>query len=59
MAGATGHIGLRTIGLTLGFAVGTAIPLLAFALAGRGMTRRVGAFWRHQGAFRAVEAEGL
>jgi cytochrome c biogenesis protein CcdA/thiol-disulfide isomerase/thioredoxin len=54
VAGATGHIGLRTIGLTLGFAVGTAIPLLAFALAGRGMTRRLGAFRRHQGAFRAV-----
>ena len=32
VAGATDHIGLRTIGLTLGFAVGTAIPLLAFAL---------------------------
>lgn len=54
VAGATGHIGLRTIGLTLGFAVGTAIPLLAFALAGRGLTRRLGAFRRHQGAFRAV-----
>ena len=54
VAGATGHIGLRTIGLTAGFAVGTAIPLLAFALAGRGMTRRVGAFRRHQVAFRAV-----
>src|SRR5689334_8033531 len=54
VAGATGHIGLRTIGLTLGFAVGTAIPLLAFALAGRGMTRRLGAFRRHQGAVRAV-----
>ena len=38
VAGATGHIGLRTVGLTLGFAVGTAIPLLAFALAGRGLT---------------------
>jgi cytochrome c biogenesis protein CcdA/thiol-disulfide isomerase/thioredoxin len=54
VAGATGHIGLRTVGLTLGFAVGTAIPLLAFALAGRGMTQRLGAFRRHQGAFRAV-----
>ena len=54
VAGATDHIGLRTIGLTLGFAVGTAIPLLAFALAGRGLTRRLGAFRRHQGAFRAV-----
>src|SRR5690242_16250243 len=54
VAGATGHIGLRTIGLTVGFAVGTAIPLLAFALAGRGISRRLGAFRRHQGAFRAV-----
>ena len=54
VAGATDHIGLRTIGLTLGFAVGTAIPLLAFALAGRGMSQRLGAFRRHQGAFRAV-----
>ncbi len=54
VAGATGHIGLRTIGLTLGFAVGTAIPLLAFALAGRGISQRLGAFRRHQGAFRAV-----
>jgi cytochrome c biogenesis protein CcdA/thiol-disulfide isomerase/thioredoxin len=54
VAGATDHIGLRTIGLTLGFAVGTAIPLLAFALAGRGISQRLGAFRRHQGAFRAV-----
>jgi cytochrome c biogenesis protein CcdA/thiol-disulfide isomerase/thioredoxin len=54
VAGATGHIGLRTVGLTLGFAVGTAIPLLAFALAGRGMSQRLGAFRRHQGAFRMV-----
>jgi len=54
VAGATGHVGLRTVGLTLGFAVGTAIPLLAFALAGRGLTQRLGAFRRHQGAFRAV-----
>jgi thiol-disulfide isomerase/thioredoxin len=54
VAGATDHIGPRTVGLTLGFAAGTAIPLLAFALAGRGLTRRLGAFRRHQGAFRAV-----
>ena len=54
VAGATDHIGLRTIGLTLGFAVGTAIPLLAFALAGRGISQRLGAFRRHQGPFRAV-----
>jgi cytochrome c biogenesis protein CcdA/thiol-disulfide isomerase/thioredoxin len=54
VAGATDHIGLRAIGLTLGFAVGTAIPLLAFALAGRGLSQRLGAYRRHQGAFRAV-----
>jgi cytochrome c biogenesis protein CcdA/thiol-disulfide isomerase/thioredoxin len=54
VAGATGHIGLRTLGLTLGFVVGTAIPLLAFALAGRRISQRLGAFRRHQGAFRAV-----
>ncbi len=54
VAGATDHIGLRTIGLTLGFAAGTAIPLLAFALAGRGISQRLGAFRRHQGVFRAV-----
>jgi cytochrome c biogenesis protein CcdA/thiol-disulfide isomerase/thioredoxin len=54
VAGATDHIGLRTIGLTLGFAVGTAIPLLVFALAGRGLSQRLGAFRRHQGAFRAA-----
>jgi cytochrome c biogenesis protein CcdA/thiol-disulfide isomerase/thioredoxin len=54
VAGATDHFGYRTIGLTLGFAVGTAIPLLAFALAGRSLTQRLGAFRRHQVAFRAV-----
>jgi cytochrome c biogenesis protein CcdA/thiol-disulfide isomerase/thioredoxin len=59
VAGATGHIGLRTIGLTAGFAVGTAIPLLAFALAGRGMTQRVGAFRRHQGVFRAATGAAM
>jgi cytochrome c biogenesis protein CcdA/thiol-disulfide isomerase/thioredoxin len=54
VAGATGHIGWRTVGLTLGFAVGTAIPLLAFALAGRGISQRLRAFRRRQGLFRAV-----
>ncbi|MGH3282135.1 MAG: cytochrome c biogenesis CcdA family protein, partial [Trebonia sp.] len=54
VAGATDRIGLRTVGLTAGFAVGTAIPLLAFALAGRGISQRLGAYRRHQGAFRAV-----
>jgi cytochrome c biogenesis protein CcdA/thiol-disulfide isomerase/thioredoxin len=54
VAGATHHIGFRTVGLTLGFAVGTAIPLLAFALAGRRMSERIRSFRRHQGIFRAV-----
>ena len=59
VAGATGHIGVRTVGLTLGFAVGTAIPLLAFALAGHGISQRLGAFRRHQGAFRAVSGAAM
>jgi len=54
VAGATGHIGARTIGLTIAFAVGTAIPLLAFALAGQGMAARIAAFRRRQRLFRAA-----
>jgi cytochrome c biogenesis protein CcdA/thiol-disulfide isomerase/thioredoxin len=54
VAGATGHIGLGTVGLTAGFAVGAAVPLLIFALAGRGMSQRLQAYRRHQGAFRAA-----
>jgi thiol-disulfide isomerase/thioredoxin len=48
VAGATGRIGWRTVVLTLAFAVGTAVPLLAFALAGRGVSQRVRAFRLHQ-----------
>jgi cytochrome c biogenesis protein CcdA/thiol-disulfide isomerase/thioredoxin len=59
VAGATGHVGVRTIGLTLGFAVGTAIPLLAFALAGRGMSARIRAFRRRQGVVRAVSGVAM
>jgi cytochrome c biogenesis protein CcdA/thiol-disulfide isomerase/thioredoxin len=44
VAGATGKIGLRTIALTVAFAIGAAIPLLIFALAGRGVAERVRAF---------------
>jgi cytochrome c biogenesis protein CcdA/thiol-disulfide isomerase/thioredoxin len=44
VAGATGRIGLRTVALTVAFAVGAAIPLLIFALAGRGVAERVRAF---------------
>ncbi len=44
VAGATGKIGWRTVALTVAFAIGTAIPLLGFALAGRGVAERVRAF---------------
>jgi cytochrome c biogenesis protein CcdA/thiol-disulfide isomerase/thioredoxin len=48
VAGATGRIGGHTVVLTLAFAVGTALPLLAFALAGRRLAERLRTFRRHQ-----------
>jgi cytochrome c biogenesis protein CcdA/thiol-disulfide isomerase/thioredoxin len=48
IAGATGTIGLPTVALTLSFAVGAALPLLFFALAGRRVAERVAAFRRRQ-----------
>jgi cytochrome c biogenesis protein CcdA/thiol-disulfide isomerase/thioredoxin len=48
VAGATGKIGVSTIALTVAFAFGTAVPLLAFALAGRGVAERVRAFRTRQ-----------
>src|SRR6202012_2046608 len=50
VAGGTGSIGLSTLALTATFAVGTALPLLAFALAGRGVAERISAFRRRQRA---------
>jgi cytochrome c biogenesis protein CcdA/thiol-disulfide isomerase/thioredoxin len=44
VAGATGQIGVGTVLLTVSFAIGVAIPLLAFALAGRGLIERIKAF---------------
>ena len=52
VAGATGHIGIATVALTLTFAIGTAVPLLAFALAGNRVGARVNAFRTHQRAIR-------
>jgi len=52
VAGATGKIGPDTVLLTIAFAVGTALPLLVFALAGRGVAQRVAAFRRHQRGIR-------
>jgi cytochrome c biogenesis protein CcdA/thiol-disulfide isomerase/thioredoxin len=54
VAGATGNVGLPTIVLTLAFAVGAALPLLVFALAGRRIAERVGAFRRHQRRIRLI-----
>lgn len=47
VAGATGNIGAGTVALTVSFAVGAAIPLLVFALAGRRVAERVKGFQRH------------
>ncbi|WP_460799838.1 cytochrome c biogenesis protein DipZ [Microbacterium sp. GXF0217] len=44
VAGSTGQIGIGTVLLTLSFAIGVAIPLLVFALAGRGLIERIRAF---------------
>jgi cytochrome c biogenesis protein CcdA/thiol-disulfide isomerase/thioredoxin len=54
VAGATGKIGIGTVALTVAFAVGTAIPLLFFALAGRGVAERVGTFRTRQRGVRVV-----
>ncbi|XAS72709.1 cytochrome c biogenesis protein DipZ [Micrococcaceae bacterium Sec5.1] len=48
VAGATGQVGPETIVLTLTFALGAAVPLLVFALAGRRVAERVKAFRKNQ-----------
>jgi cytochrome c biogenesis protein CcdA/thiol-disulfide isomerase/thioredoxin len=52
VAGSTGRIGVGTVALTLSFAVGAAIPLLVFALAGRSVAERVKAFRSRQRGIR-------
>jgi cytochrome c biogenesis protein CcdA/thiol-disulfide isomerase/thioredoxin len=54
VAGATHRIGVQTVALTLAFAVGTAAPLLFFALAGRGVAERVRAFRERQRSVRFI-----
>ncbi|CAM3621935.1 cytochrome c biogenesis protein DipZ [Isoptericola cucumis] len=54
VAGATGEIGPGTVALTVSFAVGAAIPLLVFALAGRRVAERVASFRRHQRGIRVT-----
>lgn len=48
VAGATAQIGAGTVVLTAAFAVGAALPLLFFALAGQRISQRVSAFRRRQ-----------
>ncbi|MGA9490555.1 MAG: cytochrome c biogenesis protein DipZ [Mycobacterium sp.] len=54
VAGATAKIGLPIVMLTVGFAVGTAVPLLFFALAGQRIAERVSAFRRRQRGIRVT-----
>lgn len=51
---ATGSIDLRLVALTVSFAVGVSIPLLAFALAGQRIGERIKAFRTHAPAVRRV-----
>jgi cytochrome c biogenesis protein CcdA/thiol-disulfide isomerase/thioredoxin len=52
VAGATGTIGVDTVVLTAAFAIGAALPLLVFALAGRRVAQRVSAFRKRQRGIR-------
>jgi cytochrome c biogenesis protein CcdA/thiol-disulfide isomerase/thioredoxin len=54
VAGATAKIGLPVVVLTVAFAVGTAVPLLFFALAGQRVANRVNAFRRRQRQIRVA-----
>jgi cytochrome c biogenesis protein CcdA/thiol-disulfide isomerase/thioredoxin len=47
VVGATHRVGATAVFLTAAFAVGTAVPLLAIALAGAQLTRRIGALRRN------------
>ena len=46
VVGATHRVGIGAFVLTLAFAIGIALPLLAFALAGEQVSRRIGIFRR-------------
>lgn len=54
VAGATGRIGAETVVLTVTFAIGAALPLLVFALAGRRVAERVKAFRARQNTIRVT-----
>ena len=52
VAGSTGRVGAETVALAISFAVGVAIPLFFFALAGRGVTERVKGYRKRQRGIR-------
>ena len=54
VVGATHRVGLTAVILTAAFAVGTAVPLLAIAVAGSQLTRRVGGLRRRAPQVRLV-----
>jgi cytochrome c biogenesis protein CcdA/thiol-disulfide isomerase/thioredoxin len=54
VAGSTGRVGPETVVLTVTFALGAAIPLLIFALAGRRVGERVKSFRKHQRGIRVA-----
>lgn len=54
VAGSTGEIGWSTVALTLSFAAGSALPLLAFAFAGNRIGQKVDLVQRHRRLVGAV-----
>lgn len=54
VAGATGEIGVRTVVLTVAFAVGASLPLLVFAAAGANIRSRIQAFRSRATMFRTI-----
>ncbi len=52
VAGATGSIGPDTVLLTVSFAIGVAVPLLVFALAGSSVAQRIRGFRRRERGIR-------
>ena len=54
VAGATGQIGIETVLLTVSFALGVAVPLLIFALAGSKVAQRIRGFRKRERVLRIV-----
>lgn len=59
VAGSTGQVGVGTVVLTVAFSVGVAVPLLAFALAGRGLAERISAFRTRERLLRVLAGAAM